>query len=86
MSPDRKKIYEFLEKNPNITVNDVVKATKLSRSLIYKFLSTDHFSKKLIKNENGQCMYFKINENKVVLNGNLPRHHEIHQAFWGSYA
>jgi hypothetical protein len=83
MSPDRKKIYAFVENNPNITVNDVVKATKLSRSLCYKFLSTEHFSSQLIKNENGQCMYFKINENRVIANGELPRHHELHRAFWG---
>ena len=84
MSPDRKRIYDFVEKNPNVTVNQVIDAIGLSRSLCYKFLVTEHFIANKVRNRmGGIVMIFSINDNKVIANQNIPIHHELHRAFWG---
>lgn len=83
MTPDRKKIYDFVTKNPNVTVNQVVDATGLSRSLCYKYLSTDHFIGTKVKTELSQHMIFSVNNREMIANTDIPRHHYIHEAFWG---
>lgn len=82
MTPEQKKIYKFVAENPNSKVMDVVKATKLSKSLCYKFLSKDHFIKTKIINKDGQYMTYVVNDMQVIANHLIPRHHYIHQAFW----
>lgn len=80
------KIYNYVKENPNSRVDDVIKYTKFSRSFVYKFLSTKHFCKLQTKENNIHFMAYIINDTKVIANHQTPKHHEIHQAFWGSYA
>jgi hypothetical protein len=82
MTPEQKKIYLFITENPNSKVIDVVMATKLSKSLCYKFLSSPHFLKTKNINKNGKSMTYTINDERVVSMPDLPNHHYIHQAFW----
>jgi len=82
MTPEQKKIYKFVAENPNSKVMDVVKATKLSKSLCYKFLSSEHFLKTKSIDKTGQSMTYTINDERVVSRPDLPNHHYIHQAFW----
>ena len=83
MTEDRKRIYEFIEENPNSSITEVVNALGLTRSQCYKYLSTDHFIGTNVKTSLTQYKIFRLNDRQVVANHNLPRHHEIHQAFWG---
>lgn len=83
MTEDRKRIYEFIEENPNSSITEVVNALGLTRSQCYKYLSTDHFISSNVKTSLTQYKIFRLNDRQVVANHNVPRHHELHQAFWG---
>lgn len=83
MTEDRKRIYEFIEENPNSSITEVVNALGLTRSQCYKYLSTDHFIGSTVKTPLGHFNTYKLNDRQVVANHNVPRHHELHQAFWG---
>jgi ACT domain-containing protein len=83
MTEDRKRIYAFIEENPNSSITEVVNALGLTRSQCYKYLSTDHFIASNVKTSLTQYKIFRLNDRQVVANHNVPRHHEIHQAFWG---
>ena len=83
MTEDRKRIYAFIEKNPNSSITEVVEALGLTRSQCYKYLRTDHFIGTNVKTSLTQYKIFRLNDRQVVANHNVPRHHEIHQAFWG---
>lgn len=82
MTPEQKKIYLFITENPNSKVIDVVMATKLSKSLCYKFLNKDHFIKTKVVSKQGQYTTYVVNDMQVISNYLIPRHHYIHQAFW----
>lgn len=82
MTEDRKRIYEFIEKNPNSSINDVVDALGLTKSQCYKYLRTDHFLGTIVRAPSTRYTVFRLNDRQVVANHNVPRHHELHQAFW----
>ena len=83
MTEDRKRIYAFIERNPDSSITEVVEALGLTRSQCYKYLRTDHFIGTNVKTSLTQYKIFRLNDRQVVANHNVPRHHEIHQAFWG---
>ena len=83
MTPERKQIYKFIEQNPDSTIKEVVEALKLSQSQCYKFLRSDIFLKTKVNLPHTRYYIFRINNRQVVANHNVPRHHELHQAFWG---
>ena len=83
MTPERKRIYNYIKDNPNSSVMQVAEALGLSKSQCYKFLRTDSFISTKVKNHLTQYMTYRLNNRQVIADSNVPRHHEIHQAFWG---
>lgn len=83
MTLDQYKIYKYVQENPNSKIDDVIAATKLSRSLVYKILNTPLFAKTKVRIDKFNFMVYVINDSKVVAQYQTPKHHEIHQAFWG---
>ena len=86
MTPDQYKIYKYVQENPNSKIDDVIAATGLSRSLTYKILRTHLFVKTKIKSDGFNFMVYVVNDNKAIAQYQTPKHHEIHQAFWGMAA
>lgn len=86
MTNDQYKIYKYVAEHPNTKIDDVIAATELSRSQVYKILSTHLFVKKRARIDKFNYMVYVINDSKVVTEYQTPAHHEIHQAFWGKQA
>jgi hypothetical protein len=86
MTNDQYKIYKYVAEHPNTKIDDVIAATQLSRSQVYKILSTHLFSKKRVRIDKFNYMSYVINDSKTVTEHQIPNHHEIHQAFWGNQA
>jgi hypothetical protein len=86
MTNDQYKIYKYVAENPNTKIDDVIAATQLSRSQVYKILSTHLFSKKRVRIDKFNYMSYVINDSKTVTEYQTPKHHEIHLAFWGNHA
>lgn len=83
MTDDQVKIYNYVRDNPNTRIDDVIAATKLNRSFVYKFLSSDNFEKKKLREKHYQYMVYSTKEIKISPKFEVPKHHEIHKAFWG---
>jgi hypothetical protein len=82
MTEDRKRIYAFIERNPGSSISEVVSALGLTRSQCYKYLRTDHFIGTPVKTSITEYKVYRLNDHQVVADYNVPRHHEIHRAFW----
>ena len=83
MTPDQFKVYTYVKKNPNSQIKDVIKNTEFSEEFVTKFLNTNYFYRTTIKKDDVEFIYYMIKDKNVIAQHQIPKHHELHKAFWG---